>query len=214
MGRPQPYDPTRDRMGGGDKMQEDDMPMFETPANSLKVGATTDVKELASTITQACHMGGDIPALLTIGNSSINQAVKGIAAAAADLRAVGDLTFQPAFRCAQDPGPRIRGVGSFLPAPAGHGRACTCARGNASLSLCAQAEHAAALSSSSSMGWAAGVAAGHSLCRRRGALHCCRGPAGPREQQHGRASCIAHVVQAEGVLQCSCSRRAVWPAAV
>jgi len=43
-------------------------------------------------------MIGDIPALLTIGNPSINQAVKGIAAAAQDMRAVGELTFQPAFR--------------------------------------------------------------------------------------------------------------------
>jgi stage V sporulation protein SpoVS len=41
---------------------------------------------------------GEIPALLTIGQQSINQAVKGIAAAAQELKTVGDLTFQPAFR--------------------------------------------------------------------------------------------------------------------
>lgn len=50
-----------------------------------------------SCVSQAC-MGGDIPALLTIGNPSVNQAVKGIAAAAQDMKAHGDLTFQPAFR--------------------------------------------------------------------------------------------------------------------
>ncbi len=71
--------------------------MLETPANSYKVSSQTDVRELASTITQSC-MSGDIPALLTIGCQSINQAVKGIAVAAGELRQYGDLTFQPAFR--------------------------------------------------------------------------------------------------------------------
>ena len=54
--------------------------------------------QLARTICDACR-SGDPPALLTIGNNSINQAVKGIAVARNDLKAEGiDLAFQPAFR--------------------------------------------------------------------------------------------------------------------
>jgi stage V sporulation protein SpoVS len=89
MSRSGPYD----RDGHNQSSQQ----QFETPANSLKVSANTDVRELANTITAACQMG-EIPALLTIGQQSINQAVKGIAAAASELKTVGDLTFQPAFR--------------------------------------------------------------------------------------------------------------------
>ncbi len=69
------------------------------------MGATTDVRELAGTITQAVNFNNEMPALLTIGAPSINQAVKGIAAAASDLRGGQpsggggpELTFQPAFR--------------------------------------------------------------------------------------------------------------------
>eukprot|EP00195_Chlamydomonas_chlamydogama_P001154 CAMPEP_0202920214 /NCGR_PEP_ID=MMETSP1392-20130828/76741_1 /ASSEMBLY_ACC=CAM_ASM_000868 /TAXON_ID=225041 /ORGANISM="Chlamydomonas chlamydogama, Strain SAG 11-48b" /LENGTH=227 /DNA_ID=CAMNT_0049613701 /DNA_START=265 /DNA_END=948 /DNA_ORIENTATION=+ len=96
--RRHPYE----RDNGSKNMQVDDdedVPEFETPKNSIKVSATTDVRDLAHTITQACREG-DPPALLTIGNNSINQAVKGIAVARAELLKDSniDLTFQPAFR--------------------------------------------------------------------------------------------------------------------
>lgn len=72
---------------------------LDTPANSIKVSSTYDVPKLAEAICTACRAMGELPPLLTIGNSSINQCVKGIAAAFAELSKEGiELSFQPAFR--------------------------------------------------------------------------------------------------------------------
>ncbi|KAL6751860.1 hypothetical protein V8C86DRAFT_2768919 [Haematococcus lacustris] len=93
-GRSGPYD----RQPRQPMEEELEHQMYETPANSVKVSATTEVRELANTIGQAVALQLEVPALLTIGHQSINQAIKGIAAAASDLKATVDLTFQPAFR--------------------------------------------------------------------------------------------------------------------
>eukprot|EP00983_Pelagomonas_calceolata_P088794 1157244-Pelagomonas_calceolata.AAC.5 len=45
----------------------DESGQLEAPANSLKVGGNTDVRELANSVVRACA-AGDPPALLTIGN--------------------------------------------------------------------------------------------------------------------------------------------------
>lgn len=75
-----------------------DVDGLDTPKNSIKVSGATDVHRLAQQISSACR-GEDPPALLTIGNNSINQAVKGIAVARMELKQEGiELAFQPAFR--------------------------------------------------------------------------------------------------------------------
>ncbi len=57
-----------------------------------------EAKEIAQRIVDSCREG-DPPALLTIGGPSINQAVKAIAIARAELSKEGlQLSFQPAFR--------------------------------------------------------------------------------------------------------------------
>uniref|UniRef100_A0A7S3R343 Uncharacterized protein n=1 Tax=Dunaliella tertiolecta TaxID=3047 RepID=A0A7S3R343_DUNTE len=121
--RPQPYDPQRDRIGragedAGPISDGDESGQLEAPANSLKVGGNTDVRELANSVVRACA-AGDPPALLTIGNQSVNQAVKGIAVACAEL-STNDLIFQPAFRHANRTKPliafylsRSRGASAF-----------------------------------------------------------------------------------------------------
>ncbi|PNW78533.1 hypothetical protein CHLRE_09g393350v5 [Chlamydomonas reinhardtii] len=69
-----------------------------TPQNAIKVGGNQDAKDIAHRICESCRVG-DPPALLTIGGQSINQAVKAIAIARADLCKEGlQLSFQPAFR--------------------------------------------------------------------------------------------------------------------
>ncbi|KXZ50373.1 hypothetical protein GPECTOR_16g546 [Gonium pectorale] len=69
-----------------------------TPNNAIKVGGNQDAKEIAARITESCRVG-EPPALLTIGGQSINQAVKAIAIARAELSREGlQLSFQPAFR--------------------------------------------------------------------------------------------------------------------
>ncbi|GLC35335.1 hypothetical protein PLESTB_000576000 [Pleodorina starrii] len=69
-----------------------------TPQNAIKVGGTQDAKDIAQRICDSCRIG-EPPALLTIGGQSINQAVKAIAIARADLSKEGlQLSFQPAFR--------------------------------------------------------------------------------------------------------------------
>lgn len=71
---------------------------LDTPKNSIKVSGQTDVNRLAQQICSTCR-SDEPPALLTIGNNSINQAVKGIAVARVELKNDGlDLSFQPAFR--------------------------------------------------------------------------------------------------------------------
>ncbi|KAG1672369.1 hypothetical protein FOA52_010987 [Chlamydomonas sp. UWO 241] len=92
-----PY--ARDSAGaGGSVMEETEAGELETPHNSVKVSGTTDVNGLAQRICDLCRADNP-PALLTIGNQSINQAVKGIAVAHAQLASEGlDLSFQPAFR--------------------------------------------------------------------------------------------------------------------
>lgn len=90
------------------------MQLYDAPPNSLKVSAVTDVRELCAAIIRACH-ANNLPALLTIGNQSVNQAVKGIAAASAELAQLAaaaaapydPLTFQPAFRHANRTKPLI-----------------------------------------------------------------------------------------------------------
>jgi len=72
---------------------------LDTPAGSIKVSSTYEVPKLAEAICVAARAMGDLPPLLTIGNASINQCVKGIAAAFAELSKEGiELSFQPAFR--------------------------------------------------------------------------------------------------------------------
>jgi stage V sporulation protein SpoVS len=59
---------------------------------------TQEAKEIAGRLIDGCR-AGDAPALLTIGAASVNQAVKAIAIARAELLKEGvSLTFQPAFR--------------------------------------------------------------------------------------------------------------------
>jgi stage V sporulation protein SpoVS len=85
-------------VAGGGVMEDTEAGELETPRNSLKVSGTTDVNGLAQRICDLCR-GDDPPALLTIGNQSINQAVKGIAVAHAQLASEGlEISFQPAFR--------------------------------------------------------------------------------------------------------------------
>mmetsp|Transcript_21330 Transcript_21330/g.36317 ORF Transcript_21330/g.36317 Transcript_21330/m.36317 type:complete len:243 (-) Transcript_21330:138-866(-) len=94
-GRVTPYDPVRDKAAA---LENDEGTVFDTPANAFKVGGNSDVREIATIIVTACQAPGDLPTLLTIGQQSINQAVKGMAVAATELRQFGELTFQPAFR--------------------------------------------------------------------------------------------------------------------
>ncbi|GIL89555.1 hypothetical protein Vretimale_1888 [Volvox reticuliferus] len=85
------------RQGGVTRISEtlDDT---ATPQNAIKVGGTQDAKDIAHRICESCRVG-EPPALLTIGGQSINQAVKAIAIARADLSKEGlQLSFQPAFR--------------------------------------------------------------------------------------------------------------------
>lgn len=85
------------RQGGVTRISEtlDDT---ATPHNAIKVGGSQDAKDIAHRICESCRVG-EPPALLTIGGQSINQAVKAIAIARADLSKEGfQLSFQPAFR--------------------------------------------------------------------------------------------------------------------
>mmetsp|Transcript_7481 Transcript_7481/g.22666 ORF Transcript_7481/g.22666 Transcript_7481/m.22666 type:complete len:220 (-) Transcript_7481:596-1255(-) len=83
---------------GGSTMEETAVGDLETPPNSIKVSGGTDVHRLATQIVDLCR-ANDPPALLTIGNPSINQAVKGIAVAHQILMEERqELVFQPAFR--------------------------------------------------------------------------------------------------------------------
>jgi stage V sporulation protein SpoVS len=66
--------------------------------NSIKVSATSNVKQVAGKIAHSVREG-EPPAILTIGPSCINQAVKSIAIARGYLDADNwDVSFQPAFR--------------------------------------------------------------------------------------------------------------------
>ena len=56
--------------------EEEDEDDPNMPANAIRVSASYDVKRLAETIAQACRDGDDLPPLMTIGNNSVNQAVK------------------------------------------------------------------------------------------------------------------------------------------
>lgn len=110
--RPSRMKSSRTRVGSGSRSQpydangrsrrndaKDENIEFADVSNSIKVGGTTEVRELASMITQSFH-DPEIPCLLTIGNNSINQAVKGIAVARSEITGHDsqDLMFQPAFR--------------------------------------------------------------------------------------------------------------------
>lgn len=82
-----------------EQMETEENSEFETPANSIKVSSSCDPRTVAATVTQAFRSKADPPTLLTIGNNSINQAVKVIAIARAELKVEGvDIAFQPAFR--------------------------------------------------------------------------------------------------------------------
>lgn len=98
--RGHPYD--RDAGGGRAQGEQTDADLeLDSPPNSIKVSSTYEVNKLADVLCEACRSNGaiDLPPLLTIGNNSINQAVKGMAVAYAELAKEGiDLTFQPAFR--------------------------------------------------------------------------------------------------------------------
>lgn len=90
--------PYNKRDSGNEDIAMTDADGLDTPKNSIKVSGQTDVNRLAQQICTACR-ADDPPALLTIGNNSINQAVKGIAVARMELKPEGiDLSFQPAFR--------------------------------------------------------------------------------------------------------------------
>lgn len=96
--RGHPYD--RDGQGKTTEPSDADVEL-DTPPNSIKVSSTYEVNKLAEVLSEACRSMGviELPPLLTIGNNSINQAVKGMAVAYADLFKDGmELTFQPAFR--------------------------------------------------------------------------------------------------------------------
>eukprot|EP00798_Chlamydomonas_sp_ICE-L_P012807 gene12807-16066_t len=94
--RHHPYDRSEKRQPNHAEEEEAE---FETPVNSIKIGGTADPRELARTICRAIKSGDEPPALLTIGNNSINQAVKSIAIARQELKEEGiDIGFQPAFR--------------------------------------------------------------------------------------------------------------------
>lgn len=72
--------------------------VFISPTHSLRVPASEDAREVAKKLTKSCREG-DPPALLTIGNACINQAVKAIAISRRYLKDDSlDLAFQPAFR--------------------------------------------------------------------------------------------------------------------
>jgi len=68
--RSNPYD----RNSGGEKRYDDDN-LEVVPDNSIKVSATSDVTTLSQQISDSC-LNNDPHTLLTIGNNSINQAVK------------------------------------------------------------------------------------------------------------------------------------------
>ncbi len=69
-----------------------------TPDNAIKVGGNQEAKDIANRVCEMCRTG-DPPALLTIGGQSVNQAVKAIAIARAEMLREGlQLSFQPAFR--------------------------------------------------------------------------------------------------------------------
>lgn len=71
---------------------------YEIPEFSLKVSGKDDCRAIAGKIAEGARLGNP-PALLTIGNSSINQSVKGVAVARQQLGDTNlDLCFQPAFR--------------------------------------------------------------------------------------------------------------------
>lgn len=76
-------------------MEED----FDSRSKSfIKVSAASNVKAVAGKIAHSCR-DGDPPAILTIGPSCINQAVKSVAIARGYLEPDGwDVAFQPAFR--------------------------------------------------------------------------------------------------------------------
>ncbi|GAX73430.1 hypothetical protein CEUSTIGMA_g882.t1 [Chlamydomonas eustigma] len=100
--RDHPYD----RNSSRNKRYEDD-DLEVVPDNSIKVSATSDVTALSQQISDSC-LNNDPHTLLTIGNNSINQAVKGIAVANAELNKRNlQLTFQPAFRDENRTRPRI-----------------------------------------------------------------------------------------------------------
>lgn len=64
----------------------------------VKVSAASNVKQVAGKVAHTCR-SGDAPAMLSIGSSCINQAVKAVAIARGYLANDGhDLTFQTAFR--------------------------------------------------------------------------------------------------------------------
>jgi stage V sporulation protein SpoVS len=66
--------------------------------NCIKVSATSNVKPVAGKIAHSCR-DGEPPAILTIGASCINQAIKAIAVARGYLSNDAlDVSFQPAFR--------------------------------------------------------------------------------------------------------------------
>lgn len=79
----------------GREMEED----FDSRSkNFIKVSAASNVKAVAGKIAHSCR-DGDPPAILTIGPSCINQAVKSVAIARGYLEPDGwDVAFQPAFR--------------------------------------------------------------------------------------------------------------------
>ena len=88
-------------------------PSDDDPPNSLHVSANTQAKQLAESIMEACNGPDGPPALLCIGNPSINAAVKAIAIACKD--GVWDILFQPAFRVESTIKPLIAFYLSKLP---------------------------------------------------------------------------------------------------
>lgn len=71
---------------------------YDSPQHSLRVSGTEDARQVARKLAESCREG-DPPALLTIGNTCINQAVKAIAISRQYLKDDAiDLAFQPAFR--------------------------------------------------------------------------------------------------------------------
>lgn len=123
----------------GDASRErisDSLDSTATPANAIKVAATQEAKEIAGRLIEGCR-AGDAPALLTIGAASVNQAVKAIAIARAELLKEGiSLTFQPAFRHTDRTKPLI----AFYVAMQRTGRAGGDGGGEADVALTATAQ--------------------------------------------------------------------------
>lgn len=98
--RSNPYDRQRgggqtEDYGGGNIFGDEES---RTLINCIKVSAQSNVKPVAGKIAHSCR-DGDPPAILTIGASCINQAIKAIAVARGYLsNDLLDVTFQPAFR--------------------------------------------------------------------------------------------------------------------